>query len=131
MLRAERQRRMHKSMKLLLVLAACPASADTPHETIDALPELGTITHGRAHVIVRGEIAKAHRREALDIADAVIVDVEHRFARPAKKAVASITLALMPGEKRFVDVARAAFGEEPPSTWGFYQPSARIAIINF
>jgi hypothetical protein len=131
---------MRKGTKLLVdlgfaagVLAACPATggADTAHDTVDALPELGTIAHGRARVIVRGELAKAQQRDALRIADEVIVDVERRFARPAKHADGAITLALLPGDARFIAVARAAFGEEPPSTWGFYRPAERIAIINF
>jgi hypothetical protein len=128
---------MRNTTKLLIGFAAgalaCPAtsSADGAHETIDALPELGTVAHGRANVIVRGELSKSAQRDALHIADDVVADVARRFTRPAKHADASITLALMPSDARFLAVARSAFGDEPPSTWGFYRPDARIAIINW
>src|SRR5258706_2766340 len=134
MLERSRQRRMHKTTKLLVVasLAACPATsgADAARDAVDAVPELGTVAHGRANVIVRGELSKSAQRDALRITDEVVADVARRFTRPAKRADAAVTLCLLPTEQRFVAIARS-FGEEPPSTWGFYRPDHRIAIINW
>ena len=130
-----RKPRHHHAVRtrlIVTVLAACPATsgADRVRDAVDAVPELGTVEHGRAHVVVRGELGKAARREALHIADEVIADVERRFTRATTKADPTVTLCLMPNDARFLEVART-FGEEPPSTWGFYRPDHRIAIINW
>jgi hypothetical protein len=81
-------------------------------------------------VIVRGELSKSAQRDALRITDEVVADVARRFTRSAKHPDAAVTLCLLPTEQRFVAIARS-FGEEPPSTWGFYRPDHRIAIINW
>jgi hypothetical protein len=99
-------------------------------DPIDDLPKLGVIDHGRAHVVVRGELAKSARRDALQLADQVIADVERRFTRATKNADPQVTLCVLANDDRYLEVARS-LGGEPPSMWGFYQPSRRVAIINY
>lgn len=110
----------------LLVVWPLAAGADP----IADLPQLGVIEHGRARVVVRGELAKPAQRDALRLADEVIGDVERRFTRSTKQADAEVTLCVLASDRRYLEVARS-LGGDPPSMWGFYQPSRRVAIINY
>jgi hypothetical protein len=114
------------------LLAAYPtlAAADRGRQVIDAMPELGTVDHGRAHVVVRGELAQAAGKQALAIADAVVSDVERRFARATIQPDAPVTLCLLADDRRYRAVAEA-IDEHPPSMWGFYLPARRVALINW
>jgi hypothetical protein len=116
----------------IALLAACPAPATADHgrDVVESVPELGSIEHGRARVIVRGELGKAARREAVAIADSVVADVERRFTRDAKQPDEPVTLCLLPDDRRYLAVATAV-DEDPPSQWGFYLPAKRVAVINW
>jgi hypothetical protein len=113
---------------LALVLLAASAHA-SGRDAIGELPELGTIEHGRARVVVRGDLAKARAREAVQLVDQVIADVERRFTRPAEHADAPVTLCVLHDDASYRDVA-GTLGDIP-SPWGFYRPDRRVAIANF
>src|SRR5258705_10014783 len=106
-----------------------PAAPD-PHAVVDSLPELGQVSRGRTHVIIRGELSKAQTKEAIAGVDQVVADVQAKFTSPAKTQDPVVTLVLFANDARYHTVAKAAFGEVT-SSWGFYVPSTRIAIANF
>ncbi len=113
-----------------IALALLAASAHASgRDAIGELPELATIEHGRAHVVVRGDLAKGKAREAVQLVDQVIVDVERRFTRPAEHADAQVTLCVLHDDASYRDVA-GTLGDIP-SPWGFYRPDRRVAIANF
>lgn len=116
----------------VIAAAAAPARADAPdtHAVVDALPELATVVRGRTRVVVRGELSKAQAREAAAVVDQVIADVQAKFASPATTRDPDVTLVLFASDRRYREVATAAFGEVP-SDWGFYRPDKRVAIANF
>ena len=113
-----------------IVLVARVAAAD---DGVADLPQLARIEHGRSVVIVRGEVAKAKRKEAVALVDHVVADVQHRFTDAAGDARDTpddpVTLALLGDEKRYVEVA-TALDKDLPSMWGFYLPSRRVSIAN-
>jgi hypothetical protein len=87
---------------VVLWAASGHASPDV-RSTIDALPEIATVSHGRTHVVIRG-VAK--RREIAPVVEQVIADVQRRFTRAQHDADPDITLCV------------------------FYRPDHRVAIAN-
>lgn len=116
---------------VLLVALTSTAAADTERERVDAmvdeLPALATIERGRAHVVVRGPIARAKQREVVAVADQVISDVARRFIGKGS-AHPAIRLCLLPTDAQY-RAAVAAF-DDFPSAWGFYRPDMRVAMAN-
>ena len=117
---------------IIVVALTSAASAESESERVDkmvgALPELGTIERGRARVVVRGEVARAKRREVVTVADRVVTDVARRFTRKDGDPHAQIQLCLLPDNARYRE-ASAAF-DDTPSDWGFYRPDMRVAMAN-
>jgi hypothetical protein len=113
-----------------LALAVLVSSAGAANrDAIAELPELATIAHGRARVTVRGDLSRARAKQAVQLVDAVIADVERRFTQPAEHADAPVVLCLLGDDASYRDVA-GTLGDIP-SAWGFYRPDRRVAIANF
>jgi len=111
---------------VIVVLASRVAFADA---TTDKLPLIGTVAHGRARVVIRGELSKTQQAQAKQLVEQVIRDVQRRFTRPVDQPDGDITLCLFAKDDRYRAVA-GAYGPIP-SDWGFYMPDRRIAIANF
>lgn len=115
---------------LLISIALCwPVLAlAAPRDAVDALPEIATVTRGRVTVVVRGAIAKAKRREMIQLVEQVIADTSARFGIAKGDPHPSVTLCLFGDAASYAKVA-GAFGPLP-SDWGFYLPDHRIAFAN-
>src|SRR5262249_31560509 len=61
-------------LALLIVVAATARAAPGPVATIQQLPVLGTVAHGRARIVVRGEVSRARARDAVALVDQVVGD---------------------------------------------------------
>ena len=109
----------------ILVLAVSASAHATPKDTVDALPEIATVTRGRTLVVIRG---LAKRSTIQPLVEHIVADVQRRFTRARKDADPPITLAVLPDLAHYMAVARS-FGDVP-STMGFYRPDHRIAIAN-
>ncbi|TMQ12965.1 MAG: hypothetical protein E6J90_29360 [Deltaproteobacteria bacterium] len=115
---------------VLITLAATVEGApDRVDAAIQALPVLGTVAHGRARIVVRGEVTAARARDAMALVDLVVGDVQRRFTARARTPDRDITLCLLPDDARLRAVALAAFGDTP-SDLGFYRPDHRVALAN-
>ena len=117
---------------VVVVALSSAAFAETERERVDAmvggLPELATIERGRAHVVVRGPIARGKQREVVAVADQVITDVARRFIGKGD-ANPAIQLCLLPTDAQYREAVTGAF-DDFPSAWGFYRPDMRVAIAN-
>src|SRR6266545_3137808 len=111
---------------VIVLLASHVAFADA---TVDKLPLIGTVAHGRTRVVIRGELSKSQQAQAKKLVEQVIADVQRRFTQPADQPDGDITLCLFASDDRYRAVA-GTFGPIP-SDWGFYMPNLRIAIANF
>lgn len=119
---------MLRALALLAVVGT--AAAETERQRVeamvDALPELATLAHGRARVVVHGAVAK--RREVLRVTEQVLGDVARRFTQKDGAAHAAIRLCLLSDVGRYREAAGAF--DSVPSDWGFYRPDLRVAIAN-
>ena len=109
----------------VMCLATSGYASPDVRTTIDALPEIATVSHGRTHVVIRGV---ARQRDIAPVVEQVITDVQRRFARPQREADPEITLCVFPDDRRYLATA-AVFGDVP-SDLGFYRPDHRVAIAN-
>lgn len=115
----------------LLVLAPGSVNADPIEDSIEAIPKLTRLEHGRSVVIVRGTLAETKQRDAVEIVDQVVADVQRRFTRKTSDIDRPVTLVLMPDDPSYLRAARALDDDDDvPSMWGFYRPDKRIAIAN-
>lgn len=114
---------------LIMSTAVAWSAPDPVRTTVEQLTQLGTVSRGRARVVVRGEVSRARAKEAVALVDQVIGDVQRRFTAPTKTPDRDITLCLLPNDGRFRNVSIAAFGDLP-SDLGFYRGDHRVAIAN-
>ena len=89
---------------------------------------LATVQGQRARVDVDGEVSKKQEKQVVELVEAVIADVEHRFTRPAKTPDEHVKLLIYGDAKRYQTEA-AKLGPVI-SDWGFYMPDKRTAIAN-
>jgi hypothetical protein len=122
---------MSRALAVLLALTHA-AAAETERARVDAmvdtLPQLATLAHGRARVVVHGAVARRKQREVVRVAEQVIGDVARRFTATTGAPHAEIRLCLLSDEQRYRDAARAF--DSTPSDWGFYRGDLRVAIAN-
>ena len=106
----------------------CSPCGSLAEQAIGAVPELATVKRGRAHVAIRGHVARPKQKAMVLLVEQVIADVERRFLATKGDPHPEITLCLFSDDKRYEAIA-SVFGPIP-SDLGFYMPGPRIALAN-
>lgn len=122
-------------MKPGLIICALLLCVPSPARAVDragiaALPELGrAASKTGVTLLVRGRLGAGDASRALQRVREVVADFDARFAAP-QRTRREVELCLLESPAAYDRFSDQVMGSRP-SPLGFYQPDARVVVVNF